>query len=301
MHCLREQTIRDRIEVIIVTPDPVSVALEAADRDAFHTVRVVECSGALNMAAARAVGIRSANAPWVWIGEDHSFPDAQTAESLLERHRDGYAVVGPQMANANPGSTLSWVSFVSAYASFAKPARSGETDCVAGHNSSYAVASLIALGNELPVLLAAEAVLHWQLRSSGERVFLEPRATLWHVNSSRLAPHVQNTFASSRLFAAVWSRHWPLGRRLRFALLSPGIAARRVGLMLRVVRATAAAEGSTSRVLPLLLASAALTGMAYAVGFLFGTGRAMDSDWDHETRRGRFMNVQDRRLFPELT
>lgn len=68
----------------------------------------------MSTAEARAAGIRQANAPVVAFVEDHSYPDPDWAERLIEAHRKLWAAVGPvMMVNANPATMISWPIFLS--------------------------------------------------------------------------------------------------------------------------------------------------------------------------------------------
>ncbi len=300
LRSLRAQTIAGRIEVLIVTPDPATVAPDPIDVDTFHAVRIFGSDRIHNMSDAQTIAIRAARADFVWLAEDHCFPDPPTAEALLARLREGYTIVGPQMDNANPDSTISWVSFVNDYGAFAVPAAGGETDTVPGNNSAYRRDILLSLGDDLPGLLAAETVLHWNLRAAGHRAYLESGATHHHVNYSTLKPFLTSKLFTSRVFAHVWSRQWPWSRRLRFALLSPGIAGRRMFQLIAILGRQSRPETRLSRTLPLFVASSVASSIGYAMGFLFGADRDVQSDWELETNRWRFLSESDRRQFQPL-
>ena len=76
LRCLRSQTARSRMEVVIVMPagarqDDDDVSLDGE----FAALRFVEIPTIHPMPAARAAGIRAATAPIVFLGETHSFPE----------------------------------------------------------------------------------------------------------------------------------------------------------------------------------------------------------------------------------
>src|SRR5205823_4333630 len=105
---LRIQTAREKLEVVIVAPSEDALRLEAADFDCFYNYCVVEVGKSASIYTARSAGIRKATAPIVVLAEDHSFPARTWAEALIEAHRGPWAAVGPAIANANPGSLVSW-------------------------------------------------------------------------------------------------------------------------------------------------------------------------------------------------
>src|SRR5262249_25604798 len=109
---LRAQTVRDRLELVIVAPSASELAVSDSPIHDFFQVRVVAVGEFTSIAQAYAAGIRQASAPVVVLAEDHSFPEAGWAEALIERHRQAWAVVGPVVRNANPDSLLSWADFL---------------------------------------------------------------------------------------------------------------------------------------------------------------------------------------------
>jgi hypothetical protein len=112
---LRAQTIRDRLEIILVASEPRAIEGRAAELADFADVRVVEVAGGTPLACARAAGIRSAAASRIFVGETHSYPHPGMASALLEAHRQGWDVAVPAFGNANPEGLLSWTAFIADY------------------------------------------------------------------------------------------------------------------------------------------------------------------------------------------
>ena len=100
IRCLRRQTVREKLEVIIVSPSRGRSALRDPDLEGFAGYRFVECNDMTSISRARALGIGAAHAPVVALTEAHCFPDPQWAEALIERHREPWAGVGPAICNA---------------------------------------------------------------------------------------------------------------------------------------------------------------------------------------------------------
>lgn len=233
---LRAQTIQSAIEVIVVAPESSDVTLDDKISAGFYSVGVARCGDEALWGDALATGVRHATAPVVALIEDHCFPEPGWAEALVRRHAEGYAVVGSEISNANPESSLSWCSFLLTHGAWSRPARSGVVDTVAGDNTSYRRDVLLGVGEEMGTLLASGTILHWQLREVGEQVFLESEAKAAHVTPSRLRSYVGSRFHSGRTFAGLWARRWPWRRRLYFAAMSPLIALRRVFRVMQMAR-----------------------------------------------------------------
>ena len=60
---LRDQTIHDKIEIIIIAPNASLVEFDDRDHVAFHSARVLQYDRDKIMSSARAAGIRRASAP----------------------------------------------------------------------------------------------------------------------------------------------------------------------------------------------------------------------------------------------
>ncbi|HEV8713526.1 MAG TPA: glycosyltransferase [Candidatus Binatia bacterium] len=160
---LHAQTVKDRLELVIVAPSAEQLAADDPALNDFFRFRVIAVGEISSIARAHAAGIRQASAPVVVLAEDHSFPEAGWAEALIERHRQPWAVVGPVVRNANPDSLMSWADFLLGYGTWLEPAPAGETNYLPGHNSSYKRALLLDYDRELEAMLEAEFVLHKDL------------------------------------------------------------------------------------------------------------------------------------------
>ena len=173
---LRAQTVRDRLEIVIVAPSADKLGIVESELKDFLQVRVVEVRTIRSLCWARAPGLREASAPLVALVESHSYPHPGWAEALIEAHRQPWAAVGPAIGNANPGSMISWANLLLEYGPWLEPATAREIDHLPGHNSSYKRGILLDYGPELEAMLESESVLHWDLRAKGYRLYLEPKA-----------------------------------------------------------------------------------------------------------------------------
>lgn len=285
MRCLRGQTIAGQLEIVIAAPDPAQVAVDVEDQNTFHHVQVVEAPPGEMMSAARAAGVRAATAAFVALSEDHTCPAPRWAEAMLERHREGYAVVGPLMRNANPTTAVSWAGFLLAYAPWVERDDACEMSFVAGHNSSYRRSLLMAYGDDLDMLLSAEGIIHWELVAAGEKVFFEPQAGTAHINMSRLWPFLLGFFHHGRLFASMRSRQWSWLKRLVWSAASPAVPVLRVVRLSRTIRQRYGEKLRLMRLLPAIITGAMASWLGEVAGTLSGAGGSVKHDWQHELDR----------------
>ena len=184
MNHLNAQTIKERLEIVIVSPSIHTIDLDESQLQGFWGFCLVEFGPIQSSAEARATGIRKASAPIVAFTEDHSYPDPHWAEALLKSHEQPWAAVGPVIRNANPKSLISWANLLIEYGPWLEPASSGIMEHLPGHNSSYKRMILLDYGFELENLLEAETLLHWDLKAKGYDLYLESEAKTSHLNFS---------------------------------------------------------------------------------------------------------------------
>jgi hypothetical protein len=292
---LRSQSICERIEVVIVAPSVEGLGLDESELSEFCGWRVVEVGHMRSTARARSAGVRASRAEVVAFVEDHAFPARGWAEALVERHAEGWAAVGPCMANANPRGATSWANLLIEYAPWLYPTEGGERAHLPGHNGSYKRALLVGYGERLEAMLDAESVLHWDLRSRGRRLYLEPRARVFHQNFSARAPSLALRFNGGRLFASARARGWPARRRACYACASPLIPFVRLARIARELLKPGRPRRLMPKVLPALLVGLLFDGAGECVGYAFGAGDSMRKLSDMEFHRGRYMAARDRR------
>src|SRR5690349_17637164 len=93
--CLRSQTVREQIEIVIIAPSRARLAADESMLGDFWSVKVLEVGEIANLAPAMAAGIRAAEAPVVFLGETHAYPQPDWAERLIAAHRGRWAAVVP--------------------------------------------------------------------------------------------------------------------------------------------------------------------------------------------------------------
>jgi GT2 family glycosyltransferase len=290
---LRRQTIRERLELLLVAPSRERLELDAAAVDGFAAVRVVETGEFRSVGRANAAGVRAAVAAVVALAEDHCFPDPDWAERLLAAHAGPWAAVGPGVRNANPGSAVSWADLLIGYGPWLLPSPARDAEFLPGHNSSYKRDLLLALGDRLEERLEAETLLHWELRAAGHRLRFEPAAAVAHTNFSRWRSWVPAQFHNGRLFAGLRARGRSPGWRALYAAGSPLIPAVRLlriwrGLPSREIRRRGVAA------LPALAVGLAVDALGQLLGYAFGVGAARDRVARYEVDRFRHLRAADR-------
>lgn len=298
MH-LRSQKVRDRLEVVIVTPSKDELGLIESEVKDFLQFCIVEVGPINSTAKARVAGIYEARAPLIAFVEDHSWPDTGWAEALIEAHRQPWAAVGPVIRNPNPGSLTSWTNLLLEYGSWLEPTEAGVVDHLPGHNSTYKRVYLLEYGPELEAMLDAESVLHWDLRSKGYQLCLEPAAKIYHLNFSSVFSSIALRFYVGRLFASTRSRHWSSLRRLFYFTGSPFIPLVRLSRIWRELRRPGRPRKLLPDILPSLVTALILDGVGEMIGYILGVGKAMQKLADMEFHRYRYLNTQDKKTFAE--
>lgn len=282
---LKRQTVKERLEVVIVAPSVSALDLNASDLEEFLQFQIIEVGTLRSIAHAYAAGIRQANAPIVAFTEDHSFPDPDWAEVLIEAHRKSWAAVGPLVRNGNPNSLVSWADFFIAYGRWSDASVAGIIDHLPGHNSSYKRDLLLTYGPELETMLEAESVLHWDLIAKGHQLYLEPAAKTSHLNFALLSSWVPVQFYAGRQFAAMRAYRWSLLRRFIFtggALLIPLVRFWRIQ---KDIRRPGHPRRLLYRVLPVLILGLAIDGFGQMIGYGLGAGDTMEKVAKYEFHR----------------
>jgi predicted dehydrogenase len=271
---LRAQTARCRIEVLIVCPSESELQLDSAELNGFHSHRVLQIGPFNSIAAPNAAGVRAAKAPVVVFCEDHAFPDPDWAESLIIAHRGPYAVVGPAVHNANPQTLVSRADCLIGYGPWLEPIKPQEPGHLPGHNSSYKREALLAYGDRLEGMLAAESVLQWDLRRQGHRLYLDPTARLAHTNFAQLGVWIGVQYHAGRTFAGTRAHAWPLWKKLFYSAASPLIPLVRLKRLWSEARRLKGRERLRPPLLMMLLLGLGLDGLGQMIGYVAGVGKS---------------------------
>jgi hypothetical protein len=286
---LRAQTVRDRLELVIVASSREALDPDEAELQDFQQFQIVEMGVVPSVCDGYAAGVQQATAPVVAFAEDHSYPDPGWAAALIEAHRQPWAVVGPVIALADPGNATSWADYLLAYGPWLDPTPAGVVDHLPGHNSAYKRAHLMQYGPKLAARLQAESVLHRELRDQGYQLYLEPAARTLHVNFSQLSTLLPRALYSGWTFAAERARSGPWGvlRRLLFMGATPLIPLVRLRRALRDLHRTGRQGEILPRVLPPLILGLVASALGEAAGYACGDGDALQRLSEYEFHRPR--------------
>ena len=275
---LAAQTVRDRIELVVVAPteDAVQGGIGHARAAGFRGVRVVAHGRIAGRGVAAASGVRASRAPIVGFVENHSFPAPGWAKALLHAHAGPWAIVGPAVENANPVSRTSLVNFAVTYGSWSGRREAGEVELLPFHNSAYKRAWLDGFGDRLGSLLDDEYRLQGEVRARGGRLYLEPAAVVAHTNETRLGTSLRLLFGQGIAFGVGRSADWSGLRRAGYVLGSPAIPLVNLPRVLREAAHTLSGTAMAAS-FPAILLHVAVQGAGEAVGY--ATGRPRDEEF----------------------
>ncbi len=298
---LRRQSIAHQLELVIVARTADALSVEGQAFDGFWGRQVVAVGPIVSVGSANAAGVRAARGAIVALAEDHCFPDPGWAEALLEPYARGdVAAVGPVFRNANPDTLVSWCDFVIGYGPWINPDSAGDQAFLPGHNSSYRRSILLSLDTRLEELLGAETVLHFELRSQGHRLVVEPRARTAHANFARFGSWLTVQYHAGRVFGGERARHWSWAKRLFYAAASPLIPCVRFARAIRQLHHAARPRPSAARLGPLLAIGLIADGMGQLVGYVGGAGESLRQLSRFEYRRIDHVPEGDRKIWTNL-
>lgn len=275
---LRRQTVRDRLELVIVAPDDATLGLDPAELEGFAGVRIVHVGSLRPFGAARAAGVRAARAALVFIGETHTYPHPAFAAELIEAHAGPWAAVVPGFGNANPSGLLSWSIFLLDYGPWMHGLPPRETLTAPTHNVAYKREVLIGLGGELDTAVTHGDQLVTLFRARNLRTYFQPSARLDHLNVARWGPWSTERLQSGILIGARRAVRWSPLRRLVYFCGSPLIP---FVLLSRVASGVRAARREHH--LPFgTLAAVAMGTVLTAVGEMIGYARGTSGNADEK-------------------
>lgn len=227
---LRRQTIRERVELVLVAPDASAMIEGLALRDEFASVQVIEHQ-LTSLGPARAAGIRAATAPLIFIGETHTYANAEFARAIVDAFDGPWTTVTPSFANANPDGVLSWAAYLSDYGAWGEGLSAGPIEHAPIHNTAYRRSVLLEFGDRLAAALSRDDEMWQTLRAGGHRSYFEPAARLEHANISHPRHWLLERFHIGLQVSSQRVQRWPPTRRLLYLgawFLIPVVLTRRV-------------------------------------------------------------------------
>jgi len=293
---LAVQTVSQKLELVIIHMAGSAVNVPAGYQAAFGQVIWVPIESRDDLGKVRAAGARASTGPIIAFAEDHAFPEPTWAEHFLEAHEGSWAAVGPSFANGNPASQISWADYMLNFGTFADVSVSGVTTLLPWHNISYKRDVLLGYGERLAELLSVEGNLLSDLQAQNQKIYMEARSKIRHVNISLGSFFVDEHLAAGRLFGgmrAVQNR-WPGWRRLGYAGAVPLLALVRFWRLWPHLQRVNAKQPILPKVLPFLFLGLGLHSLGEGWGYLFGVGTAMQRKGEFEYFRYKFLSPSDR-------
>lgn len=218
---LERQTAASAIELVLISPNTIDADDPALDRG-LGAVRIVRCEEPIDLSSARALGVRSATAPVVFIGETHSFPEPEMVERLLAAMQGTWDAVVPAVINAHPDSVRSWAVHLMDYGAWSPHRPAEATDEPLVYNAAFRRDALLALGDQLADAISAIDDDLWRsFGAAGRRARFEPTARIRHLSVSRPAALIRERILCGLRFGEFRARRWPWWRRLLYAAGSP--------------------------------------------------------------------------------
>ncbi len=290
---LREQTVRDRLEVVIVIPAGDRPGDDEHSLEGFAAVKIVEIASIHPVPDARAAGIRAATAPIVFLGETHSFPTPGFAEAIIDAHEGEWDIVVPGLANANPETAWSWASFLIDYGTWYSTLPAGQI----GGGPTWNVAYRKSLLAEADTLLElgmehGDAMAVW-LGQRKVRVYFEPRAKLDHANISMAKWWLEQRYLCGVLVANARRDRWSVGKRLLYVAASPLIPAVILYRLRHAVAKLLASGDLPAGTIPALVLGTVVRTAGEVAGYIFGASPAAQPRMDHyEVHKLAFTHMQ---------
>jgi hypothetical protein len=273
---LRRQTIRDRLEIVLVGDASLSAGLDADELAGFARVQVETVGSIYPIGPARAAGVRAARAPLVFIGETHTYAHPTWAESLVRAQSGSWTGIIPGFGNANPATPLSWALFLLDYGQWLHVMPARESTIAPTHNGAFLRQALLDLGPDLDHALHHGDRLTVLLRARNHRMYFEPAARIDHLNVARWRPWIAERFLGGRLLAGRRADHWSLSRRVVYFCGAPLIPAVLV-FRLRPVLAAARRAGLLPRgTLAAVFAGGVISTLGEMAGYLFGSSPGVE-------------------------
>lgn len=296
IQALKRQTVRDKLELVIICPLNKDLRLANSDVECFAGCQLLEIGEITSTAVAREAGVRAAKSPVVVFSEDHCFPAATWAEELIKRHCELWTGVGPVVCNANPATVVSWANFLIEYGEWIAFKSSGTAHHIPGNNGSYKRYALLEYGERLAGMLEASSPMQWEMANKGHSFYIEANARAYHLNFSKFFDSLSHRFYAGRLFAYHRSQDWSMCKRLLYFIGSPLIPLVRLIKILHTV-GQINKNRLIPKMLPILIILLIFDGVGEMMGYVTGkAGRAAHVISDREFHHERFLIEEDRKL-----
>jgi hypothetical protein len=296
---LGAQTIRDRIQLILIAPSETSFNdLDESLLKGFAECRILGIGPIVEVERAFAPGIMAATAPIVALLENHVYPAPEWGEAIVRAFEGPWLAVGSIITNANGGTSTSWVEHFLTYGLHDETAPHGEVSRIARNNSAFRRDVLSGFGEALPDVLARDGGLLESLRANGGRFYRAGDARMAHLNPSRLRSMLRLRVQSARASSATRARtsHWSPARRIVYAIASPVFPALRLRVLWPRMKAHPA-RPALPRLMPTLGVALMLDAVGQALGFSSGAGSSAERAGIYDLDREPHITAADRARF----
>lgn len=300
IRALQRQTIKDRLEIVIVGPFQKTMKIVKSDFMGFAGYQIIEIGPFTSTAASRAAGVKAAKSSVIAFTEEHCFLAPHWAEFLVNKHRENWTGVGPVFRNANPDNAVSWANFLIEYGTFADPIIKEQLGHIPGHNSSYNRNALMEYGSDLPYVLEAESPMQWDMMTRGHTFCIEPNVKTYHLNFSKFFVSLSLRFHGGRLFASHRSRHWSLYRRFAYLIASPLIPWIRLLRIIRIIILKQQQGIMLIKALPILIIFLLYDGLGEMFGYIAGSGNANRVLSHLEFNQERSLSKHEKKQFTDI-
>jgi len=293
--CYRAQTVVKEIELVIATSDRTELHFPEEEMRSFHSHQVVEIAETKYQGVYKSAAIAIAKADVIVFGEDHSFPLVTWAAALIERHKGPWAAVGPRIANPNPNTRrgFSWAQSYMEYGLWVTGERGGQSDYLAGHNSSFKKKILLAYGESLPYMLESEYILFEDIRRNGHKLFFEVKAVTRHLNFEKFVPLMRVRYLVGRQFAASRTPRWSWTTKLAYILGSPLIPMVRLVRIIQMMKTNNEPPKISIYIFGSLVINLIPDFFGQLMGYAFGLGNATEELFPLEFHRGKYLIDKD--------
>lgn len=292
---LKNQTVRDRLEIIIISPSMEKSAAMESDLKDFHNTIFIEADIDNELYDAWEEAVHRSSAPVIAFGENHAFPVPGWAEALIEAHKGPWAGVGSVITNANPGSLNSWAQMYMTYGRWTDPIEAGEVEDIPGHNSSYKRSILLEYGEQLKYMLIRTNTMNMDLRSRGYRLYMEPGARVLHINVSRSTSILVDLFYNGAIYTAAlaFNKKWSLPRRVFNACLEPLIMLKYFRGTLHHIRRSGNWSKLMPDTLPIIVSGLTAHFFGKLLGYFTGFRKTQIRINSYEFDRFKYITAQD--------
>jgi len=214
---LRDQVLRDSVELIWVDTDPEAAPLDVSGPGL--QPRIIAGSG-LTFSQAAAQGLSEAKGDFVAFLEDHAVARENWAQAVIDTFSESdAALVNYSFADAEPQTYLSRAFLMAEYGRWMHPTRPGPVSIPSCNNIAYRRNVLERFADEKPLAewLQAEYLLHRRIQSDGGVCLQATDAVVEHEDWFHFSDGLRANSVMKRYNAGSVATSWSLPKRVLYA------------------------------------------------------------------------------------